>query len=126
MAAYHLVLAARTGPADELDLEVVVVCNGAYAGGGMNFAPGARTDDGLLDVLAHLLVVLDALAATPLWEKRTRVVHTGIEALDAAIGAMLDATPDAILLDVGLPDGSGRDRRRRRVARVCAGGLDAE
>jgi diacylglycerol kinase family enzyme len=29
----------------------VVVCNGAYAGGGMNFAPSARTDDGLLDVV---------------------------------------------------------------------------
>lgn len=36
---------------EELRTNFVVVCNGAYAGGGMNFAPSARTDDGLLDVV---------------------------------------------------------------------------
>jgi diacylglycerol kinase (ATP) len=36
---------------EELRTNFVVVCNGAYAGGGMNFAPAARTDDGLLDVV---------------------------------------------------------------------------
>ena len=29
----------------------VVVCNGAWFGGGMHIAPGARPDDGLLDVV---------------------------------------------------------------------------
>ena len=29
----------------------VVVCNGAWFGGGMRIAPGARPDDGLLDVV---------------------------------------------------------------------------
>ncbi len=36
---------------EELRTNFVVVCNGAYAGGGMNFAPEAQTDDGLLDVV---------------------------------------------------------------------------
>jgi diacylglycerol kinase (ATP) len=35
-----------TGPAAS-----VVVCNGAYFGGGMRIAPGARADDGLLDLV---------------------------------------------------------------------------
>ena len=35
-----------TGPAAS-----VVVCNGAWFGGGMRIAPGARPDDGLLDVV---------------------------------------------------------------------------
>jgi diacylglycerol kinase (ATP) len=39
---------AWTGPAAS-----VVVCNGAWFGGGMRIAPGARPDDGLLDVV-HL------------------------------------------------------------------------
>jgi diacylglycerol kinase family enzyme len=29
----------------------VVVSNGGYAGGGMNFAPGAKVDDGLFDIV---------------------------------------------------------------------------
>ena len=29
----------------------IMVCNGQYAGGGMHFAPGARLDDGLFDVV---------------------------------------------------------------------------
>jgi diacylglycerol kinase family enzyme len=39
------------GEWEEVRTNFVVVCNGAYAGGGMNFAPSARTDDGLLDVV---------------------------------------------------------------------------
>jgi diacylglycerol kinase family enzyme len=36
----------------ECRTNLVVVANGAYAGGGMNFSPSARIDDGLLDVLS--------------------------------------------------------------------------
>jgi len=36
----------------ECRTNLVAVANGAYAGGGMNFSPSARIDDGLLDVLS--------------------------------------------------------------------------
>ena len=36
---------------EEVRTNFVVVCNGPFAGGGMNFAPEARTDDALLDVV---------------------------------------------------------------------------
>jgi diacylglycerol kinase (ATP) len=36
----------------ECRTNLVTVVNGAYAGGGMNFSPTARIDDGLLDVLS--------------------------------------------------------------------------
>jgi YegS/Rv2252/BmrU family lipid kinase len=35
----------------ECATNLIAVTNGAYAGGGMNFSPGARTDDGLLDLV---------------------------------------------------------------------------
>ncbi len=35
----------------EYPLQVVCICNGRYAGGGMHFAPQARLADGLLDVV---------------------------------------------------------------------------
>ncbi|HEV2705723.1 MAG TPA: diacylglycerol kinase family protein, partial [Pyrinomonadaceae bacterium] len=43
----------RVGEAEwrECATNLIAVTNGAYAGGGMNFSPGARTDDGLLDVV---------------------------------------------------------------------------
>jgi diacylglycerol kinase (ATP) len=40
------------GEWDECRTYLVAVANGAYAGGGMNFSPSARIDDGLLDVLS--------------------------------------------------------------------------
>ncbi|HEX8354214.1 MAG TPA: diacylglycerol kinase family protein, partial [Pyrinomonadaceae bacterium] len=36
---------------EECGTNLLAVANGAYAGGGMNFSPEARLDDGLLDVL---------------------------------------------------------------------------
>lgn len=35
----------------ECDSNLIVVANGAFAGGGMKFAPGARVDDGRLEIL---------------------------------------------------------------------------
>ncbi len=39
------------GPTTRHTVASVLVCNGQYAGGGMHFAPGARLDDGHLEVL---------------------------------------------------------------------------
>jgi diacylglycerol kinase family enzyme len=36
---------------EECRTNLIAVCNGAFAGGGMNFAPSAVIDDGLLDVI---------------------------------------------------------------------------
>lgn len=40
---------------------ILAVANGAYAGGGMNFSPGARVDDGRLDVLTACGLSLPAV-----------------------------------------------------------------
>jgi YegS/Rv2252/BmrU family lipid kinase len=52
------------GPAFECSSNLLAVANGVYAGGGMMFAPGARPDDGLID----LLLASDITRATILRE----------------------------------------------------------
>lgn len=44
--------AFEEGEWTECRTNLIAVVNGTYAGGGMNFSPAARLDDGLLDVLA--------------------------------------------------------------------------
>ncbi|HEY0406634.1 MAG TPA: diacylglycerol kinase family protein, partial [Pyrinomonadaceae bacterium] len=44
-------LTVDDSPALECSSNLLAVANGIYAGGGMMFAPGARPDDGLMDVL---------------------------------------------------------------------------
>jgi diacylglycerol kinase family enzyme len=39
------------GPILERRVRTIAVANGAYLGGGMHMAPGARTDDGVLEVV---------------------------------------------------------------------------
>lgn len=55
----------------ELETNLVAVANSPFAGGGMMFAPGARLDDGLLDV-----VTARTLSRAALLRELTRV-HTG-------------------------------------------------
>jgi diacylglycerol kinase (ATP) len=43
--------AIKEGEWTECRTNLIAVVNGTYAGGGMNFSPEARLDDGLLDVL---------------------------------------------------------------------------
>ena len=55
---------------------IVFVANGQYAGGGMHFAPGARVDDGLFDVVV-LQEVTRAVLLADLLPKVYRGAHLG-------------------------------------------------
>ena len=90
----------------ECGTNLLAVVNGTYAGGGMNFSPGASLDDGLLDVLA----VCDISRPALLRElarvrsgghvnnpkvKLTRGRHVRVETADAAdsLGVEADGDP---------------------------------
>jgi diacylglycerol kinase (ATP) len=47
----HAVRIEMDGQRHELDLLMLVIANGSHAGGGIPLAPGARLDDGALDVV---------------------------------------------------------------------------
>jgi len=47
----NLLITIDDGPTLECSSNLVVVANSVYAGGGMMFAPSAKTDDGMLDLL---------------------------------------------------------------------------
>jgi diacylglycerol kinase (ATP) len=76
-------------------LTLGAVCNGAHFGGGMRVAPGARVDDGRLEV-----IWIDAM---PRWRLLTamplvyRGRHLRLKATHAASGASvtIDVSPDA-------------------------------
>jgi diacylglycerol kinase (ATP) len=89
----------------ECGTNLLAVANGTYAGGGMNFSPGASLDDGLLDVL----VVCDISRPALLRElarvhsgghlnnpkvKLTRGRHVRVETLDAADSLGIEADGD--------------------------------
>ena len=69
----------------------VVVCNSRYAGGGMLFAPDARLDDGLLDVV----VFRHVSAATTIAMSRQIYAGTHAEAPTVSVhrGAVLSVEP---------------------------------
>jgi diacylglycerol kinase (ATP) len=90
----------------ECGTNLLAIVNGTYAGGGMNFSPGASLDDGLLDVL----VVCDISRPALLRElarvhsgghlgnpkvKLTRGRHVRVETLDDAdpLGVEADGDP---------------------------------
>jgi diacylglycerol kinase (ATP) len=89
----------------ECGTNLLAVVNGTYAGGGMNFSPGASLDDGLLD----LLVVCDISRPALLRElarvhkgghvsnpkiKLTRAAHVRVETVDAADPLGVEADGD--------------------------------
>lgn len=89
----------------ECGTNLLAVVNGTYAGGGMNFSPGASLDDGLLDVL----VVCDISRPALLRElarvhrgghvsnpkvKLTRAAHVRVETIDAADSLGVEADGD--------------------------------
>lgn len=90
---------------EECGTNLLAVVNGTYAGGGMNFSPGATLDDGLLDVLA----VCDISRPALLRElsrihtgghlhnphvKLTRATHVRVETLDPADSLGVEADGD--------------------------------
>ncbi|MBV9924509.1 MAG: diacylglycerol kinase family lipid kinase [Acidobacteria bacterium] len=91
---------------EECGTNLLAVANGTYAGGGMNFSPGARLDDGLLDVLAVADISRPALlrelarvhtgghVKSP-HVKLTRAAHVRIETLDPSdsLGVEADGDP---------------------------------
>ncbi|HEY0174721.1 MAG TPA: diacylglycerol kinase family protein [Pyrinomonadaceae bacterium] len=89
----------------ECGTNLLAVVNGTYAGGGMNFSPGASLDDGLLDVL----VVCDISRPALLRElarvhggghlknpkvKLTRAAHVRVETVDDADSLGVEADGD--------------------------------
>jgi diacylglycerol kinase (ATP) len=90
---------------EECGTNLLAVVNGTYAGGGMNFSPGASLDDGLLDVL----VVCDISRPALIRElarvhrgghvnnpkvKLTRATHVRVETLDDADPLGVEADGD--------------------------------
>jgi diacylglycerol kinase family enzyme len=90
---------------EECGTNLLAVVNGTYAGGGMNFSPGASLDDGLLDVLVVCDISRPALlrelarvrhgghVANPK-VKLTRGRHVRVETLDPADSLGLEADGD--------------------------------
>ena len=63
----------------ERDVLLVAIANGAYYGGGMRIAPGARADDGLLDVcVVGDISRLTALRELPNLYRGTHVRHPAV------------------------------------------------
>ena len=91
---------------EECGTNLLAVANGTYAGGGMNFSPEARLDDGLLDVLAVADISRPALlrelsrvhkgghVESP-HVKLTRGTHVRVETLDDSdsLGVEADGDP---------------------------------
>jgi diacylglycerol kinase family enzyme len=89
----------------ECGTNLLAVVNGAYAGGGMNFSPDARLDDGLLDVLAVCDISRPALVRELARVrggghinnpkvKLTRATHIRVETLAAADSLGVEADGD--------------------------------
>ncbi len=85
----------RQGPMFE-----VLVCNGAYAAGGMRVAPDAAPDDGLFDaVLIGDITKPDFVTTFPKIYKGTHVGHPKIEVLRARAVAVEAEAPLPVVLD---------------------------
>jgi diacylglycerol kinase family enzyme len=107
----------------ELDTWLLGVCNGPVFGGGMRLAPGARVDDGMIDVVsigpARKLTVARHLPAV---YRGRHVLVPGVEVLrcrglEVELGAPAD--PERFALDV---DGDALGRLPLR-ARLVPGAL---
>jgi len=82
-----------------LKIRLVVVANGQFGGGGMWFAPQARLDDGLFDI-----VILGDICRTRALRHMSKIYrgrHIGMKDVISLRGRRLDATSDEeVLLDV--------------------------
>ena len=80
-------------------IRMIAAANGQYAGGGMRFAPQARIDDGLLDI-----VVMGDLSAAEVLLNTPRVyqgTHFESDKVNLYHGKKLTATSeDEVLLDI--------------------------
>ena len=89
---------AIDGTERELVLQQIVVANSQYYGGGMQIAPGAVTDDGLLDVvLVGNVGRIETLGLMARVRKGTHLGHARVEhlrarhvAVDCAVGVDAD------------------------------------
>jgi YegS/Rv2252/BmrU family lipid kinase len=80
---------------------LIAVANGIYAGGGMMFAPHARTDDGLIDlVLTRDLTRLTILKELSRIRRGEHLVNPKVRVVHAArVRVETDTTRDALLVE---------------------------
>jgi diacylglycerol kinase (ATP) len=80
---------------------LIAVANGIYAGGGMMFAPHARTDDGLIDlVLTHDLTRQTILKELPRIRRGEHLANPKVRIVKATrIRVETDAAKDALLVE---------------------------
>lgn len=93
----------------ECGTNLLAVVNGTYAGGGMNFSPGASLDDGLLDVLAVCDISRPALLRELARVHRGGHVHNPKVKLTRAAYVRVETIDDADSLGVEA-DGDVRGR----------------
>jgi diacylglycerol kinase (ATP) len=80
---------------------LIAVANGIYAGGGMMFAPDARTDDGLIDlVLTHDLTRPTILKELPRIRRGEHLTNPKVRLVHArSVRVETDTTRDALLVE---------------------------
>lgn len=82
-----------------LKVRLVIVANGQYAGGGMWFAPGARIDDGIFDIV--IMGDISRLRSITNMSKIYKGTHIGENEIISLQGKKLTATSDeTVYLDV--------------------------
>lgn len=103
---YPLRLSVDHGPMQDVDVLLCAIANGHAFGGGMRIAPGARMDDGTLDVtwiealpragvLAFLPLVYPGLHVRLPWVRTHRAHHIHIEPRSGALDVEWDGeVPD--------------------------------
>ncbi|HJP70750.1 MAG TPA: sphingosine kinase, partial [Candidatus Limnocylindria bacterium] len=90
----------------ERDVLLVAIANGAYYGGGMRIAPGARTDDGRLDVcVVGDISRLTAVRELPNLYRGTHVRHPAVSMHTATVIDIEGTSATRVHLD-GEPFGS--------------------
>jgi diacylglycerol kinase (ATP) len=122
---YHTTLSLDDGPVERIEVLNVLVANGRFAGAGLQVAPRANPEDGLLDVIAvfyrplldltgvaALLLAGDYLSSDHVLHQRARRVHLASEpamwfSIDGELVSSATATftvrPGALCVLVG-PD----------------------
>jgi diacylglycerol kinase family enzyme len=80
---------------------LLAVANGAYAGGGMLFAPDARTDDGLIDfMLTNDLTRSTILRELPRIRRGQHLANPNVRIVRATrVRVETDTTQDALLVE---------------------------
>jgi diacylglycerol kinase family enzyme len=85
----------------EARTNLIALANGIYAGGGMMFAPGARTDDGLLDLLlSHDLTRATILRELPRIRRGQHLANERVRLIKARqVRVETDQLEDALLVE---------------------------